>query len=301
MKTLRSKAAAFNLIEVMVALAIVAIAGGGVVEILRTGTILFGKNTAINLSHAESRYGLLKFQNDLASAVATPELTGSGTPLVTNSGISTILSGTATGPAAGVCFQAYAGGPFCLYVPASTSTISGSASSIQVITGTNFRPVPGETIHIQVLPVADSLVEDQLSGSGPYTPTTTSAGTTYTPTLVNTLGSSINVEDPVSGNALHVACFFTTPIVYVVQNGRFVKYTLDPAGSGTMLPTVLSYNVTSTTPFSMPTVNSSPSNTFVQVQNLTATDPSSNQRGYKAVLTPFTVQVPHFSQLTVEY
>jgi len=179
--------------------------------------------------------------------------------------------------------------------------------------------LPGETIHVQVLPLPTStaLVEDQLSGSGPYSASTTSAGTTYTPTLVNALGSSISLEDPVSGNALQVACFFTTPIIYFVQNGQLVRQTLDPAGSGKMISTVLSYNITSATPFSMPTVNSSPQNTFVEVTNFTGIDASSNYQGYRGHTptgtlttsnqgyhggaTQLNVQLPHFAQLTVKY
>ena len=297
MKIFKSRAAV-SLVETMITVAIISVAGAGVFEVLRVGTILFGKNSAINLSHSESRYGLIQFQQDINSAVSTPQLTGSGTPTLTGTGISTVLS-SSTGPAAGVSFQAYAGGPFCLYVGSATTT-SSNATSIQVITGTNFRPLPGETIHIQVLPLATSLLEDQLSGSGPYSPSTTSAGVTYTPTLVNPL-QSINLDDPVSTNPLQIACFFTTPVVYVVQNGQLVKYSLNPSGNGTLVSTVLAYNVTSTTPFSLPTVNSSPANTFVQALNLTATDPSSSNRGYKSVLTPLTVQIPHFAQMTTLY
>lgn len=291
MNIFKSKAAAFSLIEIMVALAVVGVAGAGVFEVLRTGLILSGKNTAINLSHSESRNGLLRLQQDLSSAVSTPELTDSGGNILS--------SGTARGPAAGVSFQAYAGGPFCLYP--SSASVSSSATSIQIITGSNFRPLPGETIHIQVLPLVGTLLEDQLSGSAPYSSSTTSSGTTYTPTLVTALGTAVSLDDPVSGNPLHVSCFFTTPIRYVVLNGQLVRYSLDPAGSGNMLSTVLSYNVTSATPFSMPTVNSSPQNTFVEVQNFTATDPSSNQRGYNAVITPLTIQIPHFAQMTDKY
>ena len=144
MRIFKSKAAAYTLVEVMVTVAVISLAGAGVFGVLRTGMILFGKNSAINLSHTESRYGLVELQQAFHSAVSTPELTGSGVPSLTGSGISTVLSsGTAVGPAAGVAFQAYAGGPFCIYVTSGTS-IAASATSIPVITGTNFRPLPGQ-------------------------------------------------------------------------------------------------------------------------------------------------------------
>jgi prepilin-type N-terminal cleavage/methylation domain-containing protein len=295
MSLFRSKSAAFSLVEMMVTVAIIGVAGLGVVEVLRAGMILFSKNTSINLSHSESRFGLLELQQDLNSAASTPELTDSAGNILT--------SGTATGPAAGVSFQAYAGGPFCLYV--SGSSVPSTATSIQVVTGNNFAPLPGESINIMAVPLTttstSSLIEDQLSGSAPYSATTSGTAATYTPTLANALGTTVNLKDPVSGSSLHVACFFTTPILYLVQNGELVKYTLDPAGSGKLLPSILSYNVTSATPFSMPTINNSPQNTFLDVQNFTAIDPTSSNRGYKSVTTPFTIQIPHFAQLTVKY
>lgn len=59
MKLPGSKAAAMTLVEVMVTVAVISVAGLGAFEMLRTGMILFGKNTAINLSHSESRFSLL--------------------------------------------------------------------------------------------------------------------------------------------------------------------------------------------------------------------------------------------------
>ncbi len=296
MKFLRSHAAAFSLVEVMITVAVVAITGTGVFEILRAGMILFGKNTAINLSHSESRFGLIELQRDLNSAVSTPELTDSAGNVLS--------SGTAVGPAAGVSFQIYAGGPFCLYPTGSTS-IPSTATSIQVITGTSFKPVSGEMINIMAVPLTttstSSLLEVQLSGSSAYSASTTSAGTTYTVPLANSIGASVNLDDPVSGNPLNVACFFTSPVSYLVQNGQLIKYTMDPAGSGKKIASVISYFLSTPTPFSMPTINNSPQNTFLQVQNLTALDPNSSNQKYIGVTTPFSLQIPHFSQLTVKY
>ena len=294
MKLPGSKAAAMTLVEVMVTVAVISVAGLGAFEMLRTGMILFGKNTAINLSHSESRFSLLELQQELSASASTPELTSSS---------GAVLSGTAPGPAAGVYFQSYAGGPYSLAV--TSGSIPASATSIQVTTGTNFKPLPGMTIHIQALPLSTnsstSLVELLLSGSSAYSSSGSGSATTYTPTISGSVGSIIYLRDQHSGSALTVACFFTAPIIYVVQNGQMVRQSLDPAGSGKMLSTVLAYNVSSAAPFSMPTVNNSPGNTFVQVQNFTAFDPSSSNRGYHAVITPLTVQVSHYAQLTTLY
>ena len=306
MRILKSKTAALSLIEVMVTVAVIGVAGAGIFEVLRTGMILFGKNSSINLSHTESRFGMVKLQQDLNAAVSTPELTGSGVPSLTGSGVNTILStGTAAGPAAGVYFQTYAGGPFCIYNNSLNQTGS-NAPSLPILTGSTFQPLPGQTIHIQALPLnlsTNSLLESQLNGSSRYSASTTSGTTYYTPTFATPIASVIILTDSTTtpATSLNVACFFTTPVVYVVQNNQLVRYSLDPAGSGNMIPTVLAYNVTSATPFTMPVVNSSPGNTFLSVSNLTAVDQSSSNRGYHSVTTPLNTQFSHFTQLTVKY
>jgi prepilin-type N-terminal cleavage/methylation domain-containing protein len=285
------KARAFTLVEIMVTVAVIGVAGAGIFEVLRTGTILFGKNTSINLSHSESRYGLLQLQNDLTSAVSTPLLTGSGTPTIVSGTIST--SGTTNGPAAGVYFQEYAAGPLCL---ASSGT---TATTLPIITGTTFTALPGQVIHIEATPLittsTNSLLEAPISA-------VTRSGTTSTVTITNTL-QNFALTDPISGTPLHVACFFTTPVVYVVQNGQLVRYTLDPAGTGTMIPKVLvnNFSVTSPTPFTMPSVDNSPDNTFLDVTGFTSIDASSNHQLYHGVTTPFTLRIPHFTQLTIQY
>jgi len=223
--------------------------------------------------------------------VSTPELTD---------GTGTVISGSATGPAAGVSFQSYAAGPMCVYVPSGTTTISGSATSIEVVTGTqgsalDYKPLVGQTLHIQVLPT--TLVELQVTAvSGP---STTGTGTVYTVTLSGPLGNNIVVVDPVYNKTLNVACFLSTPTVYVVENGQLVRITLN--SSGAKVSTVLANFVASATPFTVPTINSASNSTFITVTNFTAIDPSSSNRGYQDGTTPMTVTIPHFAQLTAKY
>jgi len=300
MKLSRNNRAALSLVEIMIGIGIIGVACAGVFDILRTGTVLFGKNTSINLSHTESRYGLLKLQQDLTSAVSTPLLTSSATPVLSSGSASTIISGT--GPAAGVYFQDYGGGPFCLLTASSAAVISTSATTISVVTGSSFTPLAGETIHISAVPLMTTSTTSLLEA--PVSSVSTS-GSVSTLTLSRAIGgnSSINVSDPITKAPLYVACFFTTPVVYVVQNGQLVKYSLSSAGSGAVTSTVLvnNFSVTSAAPFRLPSIDTSPANTFVNVVGFSAVDVSSTNRGYRAITTPFTVMIPHFVQMTLQY
>jgi hypothetical protein len=300
----------------MVGVAVIGLACAGIFEILRIGTVLFGKNTAMNVSHSGSRYGLLKLQQDLTSAVSTPLLTSAATPVLSSGSASTIITGT--GPAAGVYFQDYAGGPFCLLTASgasSTTMISSSATSLTVVTGSNFRPLAGETIHIAATPLtttsSNSMIELPISS-------VTTSGSTSTVTFPQAIGSNITRSDYFTWAPLYVACFFTTPVVYVVQNGQLIKYGLTASGTAaaTTTATVLVNNCNSTfvttvsgtlttgttgTPFCVQQIDSSPANTYIKVSGFTAIDESSNNRLYKAVTTPFTVTIPHFTQMTIQY
>ena len=291
MRSFRKQTRAFTLVEIMIVVGIIGVTGLGVVEILRVGTILFNKNTSMNLSHSQSRNGLLRLQEDLHSAISSPELSDS---------TGAIISGTFVGPAAGVSFQSYAGGPFALYVPAATNTLANGATSVQVVTGTqgasiDYKPLVGQTLHIQTLPT--SLMELQVTGVAG--PSSTSSGTVYTLTVAGGLSSAITLVS--AGMTLNVACYLSTPVIYTVQNQQLVCIRLDSGGN--QVTTVISRDIPATAlkPFSMPTVNSSAENTFVSVSNFTAVDPYTSLRGYLGVTTPMTVQVPHFAQLTSKY
>jgi len=293
---LLSKKAAISLLEVIITVGVITVAGAGIFEILRTGVVLFGKNSSMNLSHNQARFGLLQLQQDMASAVSTADLTDTAGNI--------LQSGTAVGPAPGVTFQVYAGGPFCLYAgnataaSSTTQTILATATAVPVVTGTGFKPLSGEIICIQAQPMLNSVVTGTISSVG--NSTTTSGTTYYTPTLSGSLGTPIPIWDTVASQQLSVACYFTAPVRYVVQNGTLMRYTLDPSSSGSMTGVALAYNISSsgTAPFYVPAVNSSNQGAFLQAQNFSAYDPSSNNRGYKGVTTPFTAL---FSQLATQY
>jgi prepilin-type N-terminal cleavage/methylation domain-containing protein len=285
-----ARSRAFTLVEIVVAMGVICIMAYGVFEVLLTGTFLVSKNSALNVSNVQGHRGMLMFENDLHAAASTPQLVdATGTNVVTS------------GPSAGISFKAYAGGPFYLYVSGSSVSISGSSTSISIVTGSqgqsaDYQPLPGQILNIQALP--NGLVSGTVSSVGAWS--SKNSCSVYSLALAAAIGSSINIENQATNNsALSVACFLTTPVSYYVQNGALWRMGLNSSGS--QVSTVEAWNVSSATPFSVATVNGVANPTFISVANFTAFDPSSSNRVYYSVTTPFTLQVPHYAQLTTLY
>ncbi|HEX4085871.1 MAG TPA: hypothetical protein VHY22_13240 [Chthoniobacteraceae bacterium] len=297
---------AFTLTEIMVSIAIVALAGIVVVELSRTGMILFSKNSAINVSAVQGQAGLLEMKNDLNAAVSTPEfILSSGT-----------VSPTVSGSASGIYFQSYAGGPFSIYVTSGTNYLYPTNTSVQVETGTSsggYTPIVGETVHIQATPTV--LLEKQITSVS----LSTSSPTVYTLGISGSLGMQINLTNltVTPASKMNVACFITSPVKYQVQQGSYnyelVKSVLNSAGAYTS--TVLAYGLTNPSPFTTGSANGSADTAFISTINFTAVDPTSTNLGklqgsgpatsggysFVGATTPFTLEVSHYAQLTVEY
>ena len=64
----------FTLAEIMLAGAVLSIVGMIMYEILWQGTILFTKNTAINVAHQQARTAVMRIESDLHSSVSVPQL-----------------------------------------------------------------------------------------------------------------------------------------------------------------------------------------------------------------------------------
>jgi len=277
----------FTFVEMMVALSIFTFAGSGIYLVLRTGMLLFAKNSAINLTHQNVRVAMVELQHDLHGSVSIPQL-------VNSSGVAV----TGTGPAAGVSFRKYAGGPFSIVVPTG-ATISGALSQISIVTGSqgttkDFCPQIGQRFHIQVLPT--QMVELDITGVG--APTSTSTGTAYTLTLGASLGTDIQMRNPGDDSPMNVACFLTSSASYIVENGRLIKKYL--AASGTV-SAVVAASVTTNAPFFIPTVNGSINTAYIGTSNFGVTDNVSSNLNFHSSTFSLSLQTPHWSQMTANY
>ncbi|WP_083805442.1 PulJ/GspJ family protein [Chthoniobacter flavus] len=121
-----SSARGFTLIEMVVATMIMAITGTIIYNILYTGMVLFAKNSAVNVAHQEARVAVMQMEQDIHAAVSIPQLTDNANPPNAVAG---------NGPAAGISFQLYAGGPFQItpYSGTMTNTTVGYGSNQSVV------------------------------------------------------------------------------------------------------------------------------------------------------------------------
>src|SRR5213082_2506091 len=111
------KQGGFTAVEMVVASMIMAILGIVFIEVLRSGVVLYAKNTAVNSAHEEAREGIIRLTRDIHASISVPQLrTGTAESLLP-SDTSSIVSptpapgATAAPMAAGVSFQDVVLGP----------------------------------------------------------------------------------------------------------------------------------------------------------------------------------------------
>lgn len=252
----------FTLVEMLLAMGVTGVVGTILFTILHTGVILFAKNTAINLAHQQARIAVMQMEQDIHSAVSTPELTDASR---------NILTGTAAnGPAAGLSFQLWAAGPFQV----AADTAAGS-TSISIKTN-GYTPsqyqrliIPGFQVEMDIINVPSGGTTTSLTLGTAPPPTGGSATPGTLPVAVN--GSS-------SGN---IACFITDRVYYVVQNSQLTYYGRQTTNSNNYK--VLANDITTATPFSVPvTPTGAPYTRFVSAINLSTSDGEYSNLHFKA-------------------
>jgi hypothetical protein len=267
---MKPRRTAFTLIETTIASAIVALAGGSIYTILLTGTILFTKNTAVNLAHQQARVALLGIERNLHTSASVPQLVD-----INRNNI------TGNGPAAGISFHRYAGGPFQV---APGTTVTPAQNQISVKTD-GWVPTVGMRLNIPTHSIEQFVTACMVSGN------------TVVVTLANTAGTSIytTMTGAAGAMAVNIPCFFTDLASYVVVSGELRYY---PTKTSTH-PTSLCQDITSPTPFSVPVTTAGAAyNRFVAAVNLSTADLNSTNRQYKAANMFLNSQVPYRAKLT---
>lgn len=130
----------FTLVEVMVAGALFALVGGIAYYIMTAGTVLYAKNYSINSSGGALRAGLDRINAEVSQATDMPQLvTLNGSGGFTTQAI--VAGATAgIGPAAGIIFDKYLGGPYIM-----EGTGAATATTFSMKRSTNPRviaPIP---------------------------------------------------------------------------------------------------------------------------------------------------------------
>ena len=270
MKVTSGPIRASALIEVLISSAVMAVVAGIVYSILNSGMVLFAKNTAVNMAHQQARVAVLTMEQDLHSAVSIPQLADANrAPVIGN------------GPAAGISFQIYAGGPFQV-----VTTAASGQNQITVRCG-SYTPIVGQRFCLPLHQVElDITVVGAASGPGGSNRTLTLAGNLARPV-------ETSLDNAGTATAVVVTGFITDRYVYVVKNGE-LRYFKPGDTAGKMLAN----DITAPTPFSIPvTPLGAPYNRFVAAINLSTADHTANNRGFKAANMFLNAMVPYRSKL----
>lgn len=265
LKQFHSSRRGFTMAEFSVLGGVIGIVCLILMQVLWNGTILFAKNSAINVAHQEARSAVMRIESDLHSCVSVPQLVDLARAPVAGAG-----------PAPGIAFHAYAAGPFKVVA----GTYAGNQKVI-VVSGGGPPPAVNQRF---------SLTTHYIES---YITAVSKSGTTYTLTLEQNLGNLVTTT--LSGQAVNITCFTTDQVAYLVQGGELRQY----PKRGSSSYKVLSTDVVSTAPFSIPqTAAGAAYNRFVAAINLSCAEHTSAKRNFRAANMYLNAMVPYRSRLT---
>ncbi len=257
---------AFTLLETLVSMGISVVLGAVLLDSLWYGTVLFTKNTAINVAHQQARLAVMRIENDLHGAVSVPQLVDTSRNPVSG-----------FGPAAGIAFHSFAGGPYRVAAgdyPAGQNQIS--------IIAVGKAPVANQRLNIPSHHIESYITNVQ------------GAGANYVLTLADAL--PFEVHTTVSGQDVNISCFTTDQVTYVVQNQTLLKYPT----RGTSGSLIFCNDVTAPKPFSIPqTTTGAAYNRFVAAINLSCADKQSTNLEFKSANMFLNSMVPYRARLTL--
>lgn len=116
--TINRGAAGFTLAEISISLAVLTIVGGIAYSIMTNSTTLLAKNVSLNSSNTTVRKALDRLYSEINQANGLPKLINfDGTDAV-----------SALGPAAGIIFDRYLGGPYVVTNPGTSGLPAGTVS-----------------------------------------------------------------------------------------------------------------------------------------------------------------------------
>jgi type II secretory pathway pseudopilin PulG len=260
---LNSNDRGYTLVELAVGAGVIGVIGLLLYSVLNLCIVLGAKNTAVNIAHQNARTAMTRMFRDLHSAVSLPYLVDtSGNQVAGN------------GPAAGISFQEWSGGPHLFNSDAATSQ---NQISIKITAGQPI-PVVGQRVIVPTHQIEDDI--------------TAVSGTSDNLTL--TLAHNLPVA--VSGTSTYsIVCFITDRCSYTVMNGALDRQ----AAALQNAPSVIGHNITNATPFSAPTASTGALySRSVAGVNVATIDPHYTNRGFKSANILLNGQVPVKARLT---
>lgn len=253
----------FTLIEMMVAVAAVAIVGGVFFLVTRNIAYLSAKNAAINLTHAQARTMIRRAVGEIRDSVSIPQLMDAN---------KASLGGSA-GPADGVSYQQIVAGPYVVW-----STAAKSQNQL-VISAKAGDPAPAVGMRL-IVPAF--FIEDNITALS----AATGSPPVRTVTLANPLLNTITCT---AGSPSYVAYY--TQRSGLVVNGTDLRFYQDLNASTFA---VVSSNITTPLPFSVPGGD----NRFIQAAFATQ-DPRILARNFRSVNLNMSVTIPYRFRLTI--
>lgn len=264
---MRRQETGYTLVEVSIVGALIGVVGLVVYSILMAGTVLGAKNTAANTAHQQARVAMLEMIEDLHAAISLPQLVdSSGNPLA------------GVGPAAGISFQMWSGGPYKVAADASNTQ-----NQVQITLPAS-APAPTTT---QRLIVPTHQIEDDI------TAVTQNSSTLYTLTLSRNLANSIAGTG--SPSYYNIVCYIADRCSYVINN-RTLQWN---GPTSRRAASIIGQDITAATPFTMP---STPLGAIyyrsVAAIDLSTSDLAYSNRGFKSANILLNGQVPMRARLT---
>jgi hypothetical protein len=295
----RVRLSAFTLAETLITVAVFALVGGMVFLILNAGMILYAKNTAVNSAHQQARTGIDEMLANIHASVSIPQLVNIQTSLLPNGSRMVALASPGLGPAAGLIFQKFDGGPFTIAQDANASDDSVDVN-VQ-----NYIPKPIMRFNI---PTHD--IEANIGSAA--TPKWKSP-TLWTVDLVDDAGNSQPLGRDINVDATHPVIGFTTYRVgYLVvgqnlPNGTFLgelRYfpildLLNTDINDVKNYKVIARNITSGTPFHvLLNATGGVDNRSIAAIQLCTAEPQYSSRGFAAVNMFINSFIPFRTKLT---
>lgn len=272
MRTRSTQRDGMTLVELMITTSITAIIGGIVFVVLTMGMNLYAKNTAVNAAHQQARAGVDQMLQNIHGAVSIPQLVDSNLQAIPAPG---------TGPATGISFQLFDAGPFPVVQNANASDTSLVLNSSSYVPAANCRlNIPSHYIELDIN----------------STTSVSSANRRFN--LAGTLGHDVTIvgdgEDD-SGASYIITAFITHRVSYLVVGTELRYYPTNDLGTYK----VVARNITSPTPFTIPTLDSGGlNNRYVAAINISTVEPQFTQRGYAAVNMFISSFIPFRCRLT---
>ena len=269
----------FTLPEVMVSTAIMMVVGLMIFLVLNSGMVLYAKNTAVNTAHQQARAGVDQMLQNIHSSVSIPQLVDSSLQPIT-----TIIDGSGNPVLApGISFQSFAAGPF----PVVADALATDTSITLYCPG--YVPGAGARLNIPAFGIELDIASTTVSG----------ANLRYN--FAQAIGNAIDIVgtgiEGGAGTTYIITAFITTRRSYAVVGGDLRYYPTNDLNSYK----VITRNITSPTPFSIPLTPGSPptpQNRYVAAVDLSAVDANTSQRGYGAVNMFLSSKIPFRCKLT---